>query len=109
MGRQVWIGALLVALLAGDRSVQAGPPCCEPPEQCFLKRLSPVGGWFPYSGGLLCWWNPHCFPCGGGPDDYCRKSLPAVCWPPYPPYFFWGPPQGCPPHANCQPAGKERQ
>ena len=63
----------------------------EPRQQHFLQRLHPVGGWNPYGGGLLHWWNPHCFPCQcGGPDDYCRKPLPRVCWPPYPPYYICG-------------------
>ena len=65
----------------------------EPPQQHFLQRLHPVGGWNPYGGGLLHWWNPHCFPCQTAPDDYCRKPLPRVCWPPYPPYYIWGPPE----------------
>ena len=69
--------------------------CCPPPEQQFLERIHPVGGWHPYPGGLLHWWPPHCFPCGGAPDDYCRKPLPRVCWPPYPPYYIWGPPEIC--------------
>src|SRR5262249_9761486 len=38
--------------------------CCPPPEEHFLKRIHPVGGWHPYGGGLLHWWPPHCFPCG---------------------------------------------
>jgi hypothetical protein len=58
-----------------------------------LQRLHPVGGWDPYGGGLLHWWNRHCFPHDCGPDDYCRKPLPKVCWPPYPPSYTWGPPE----------------
>jgi hypothetical protein len=96
MRHLVWIGALLLlpATLGG---VQAGDPhACEPPDAAgWLKRWHPVGGWDPYGGGILHWWNPHCFPCAGGPNDYCRKCLPDVCWPPYPPYFQWGPP-ACP-------------
>jgi hypothetical protein len=60
-----------------------------------------VGGCDPYGGGLLHWWNPHCFPSGGAPDNYCRKPLPKVCWPPYPPYYIWGPPEITAPEANC--------
>ena len=56
-------------------------------------RLSPAGGWHPYGGGLLHWWNPHCFPRCGAPDDYCRKKPPQVCWPPYPPDYSFGPPE----------------
>lgn len=59
-----------------------------------LRRIHPVGGWHPDGGGLLHWWNPHCFPPCGGPDDYCRKPPPQVCWPPYPPYYRWVPSSG---------------
>jgi hypothetical protein len=66
------------------------------PRRHFLQHLRPVGGWNPYGGGLLHWWNPHCFPRQAAPDDYCRKPLPSVCWPHYPPYYTWGPPEiGC--------------
>jgi hypothetical protein len=71
----------------------------EPPGRHFFQRLRPVGGWNPYGGGMLHWWNPHCFPCQTAPDDYCRKPLPSVCWPPYPPYYIWGPSEiGYPPN-----------
>jgi hypothetical protein len=110
MRRQVWIGTLVVALIAGGGGLRAGPPCCEPAQDCFLQRLAPAGGWHPYGGGLLRWWPRHCFPCGGAPDDYCRKSLPSVCWPPYPFYYiWWAPPEiGCPGHP-CGRAGNEPQ
>ncbi len=62
-------------------------------QQHFFQRLHPVGGWNPYGGGLFHWWNPHCFPCQGAPDDYCRKPLPRVCWPTYPRFYVWGPPE----------------
>ena len=88
-----WIGALFVALIAVGVGQGAAPCGCEPPEDCFPKRIAPVGGWFPYSGGLLGWWDPKCFPCGGAPDDYCRKSLPCVCRPTYPAFYIWGPPE----------------
>ena len=106
MRRRVWIGALVVALIAGGTGVRAEPPCGEPPPDCFLQRLSPAGGWCPY-GGPLCWWPRHCFPRCGAPDDYCRKSLPCVCWPPYPPYFIWGPPETCCPGHPCGRPGNE--
>ena len=84
-----------VGLVLGACRLSAAPPCCDPPEDEFLRRLSPVGGWHPYGGGLLHWWPRDCFPRCGGPDDYCRKPLPRVCWPPYPPYYIWGsPPAG---------------
>jgi hypothetical protein len=107
MRRQAWIGAVLVALLAGDWASGGELPCCEPDQPGFLQRLCPAGGCFPYGGGLLHWWPQHCFPCGGAPDDYCRKPLPKVCWPPYPPYYTWGPPEICCPQAPCGRVSKE--
>jgi hypothetical protein len=62
-------------------------------QQHFLQRVHPLGGWNPYGGGLLHWWNPHCFPCQVAPDDYCRKPLPRVCSPAYPRFYVWGPPE----------------
>ena len=61
--------------------------------QTCLQRFHPVGGWHPDRGGLLHWWNPRCFPRCGGPDDYCRKPPPQVCWPPYPAYYIFGTPE----------------
>jgi hypothetical protein len=100
----VWIGIVVAALLASAGGLRAGPPCCPPAQDCFLQHLGPAGGWHPYGGGLLHWWPRHCFPCGGAPDDYCRKPLPCVCWPPYPPYYVWGPPEICHPRQGCRPA-----
>jgi hypothetical protein len=65
----------------------------DPDRRPFLQRFHPAGGWNPDGGGLLHWWNPHCFPRYSGPDDYCRKPPPNICWPPYPPYYIWGTPQ----------------
>jgi hypothetical protein len=97
MKRIGWTGALLLSLIAASQGLGGEPPCCEPPQQGFLERLHPVGGWHPYGGGLLHWWNPDCFPHCGAPDDYCRKPLPKVCVPGYPSYYIWGPPEiGCP-------------
>lgn len=45
------------------------------------------------TGGTLIV-SPGC----GGPDDYCRKPPPRVCWPPDPPYYVWGPPEIHYPH-----------
>ena len=59
----------------------------------FVHRFHPAGGWNPYGGGVFHWWKPHCFPCETAPDDYCRKPLPRVCWPQYPSYYTWGPPE----------------
>ncbi|HTU91494.1 MAG TPA: hypothetical protein VMF69_15535 [Gemmataceae bacterium] len=97
MRRYAWICAVGLGLIAGGWAFGGGPSCCEQEQKSFLQRFSPVGGWHPYGGGLLHWWPHHCFPCRGGPDDYCRKPLPHVCWPPYPPYYIWGPPRCCPP------------
>ncbi|HLJ93211.1 MAG TPA: hypothetical protein VKU02_08480 [Gemmataceae bacterium] len=91
MRNHVGIAILVAVLIAGSRGLRAQTPCCEPSQDGFLQRLGPVGGWHPYGGGLLRWWPRCCFRCGGGPDDYCRKPLPKVCWPPYPPSYVWGP------------------
>jgi len=113
-----WIAAALVGLVAGGWVVGGEPSGGEPalaarwavvvtgapPEQgrSWLHRLGPAGGWHPYGGGLLHWWPSPCFPCGGAPDDYCRKPLPRVCWPPYPAYYQWGPPEvRHPQDGNC--------
>jgi len=104
MKRQTWIGVALLALVAVDGAGGEEPPGTEPRPACSAWRLGPVGGWFPYGGGLLRWWPPHCFPRCGGPDDYCRKPLPRVCWPAYPPYYIWGPPEVRGPQDNCRPA-----
>jgi hypothetical protein len=103
MRRHLGIGALLLALIAGSRGLGAEPCGCEPTQDGFLQRVHPVGGWAPYGGGLLHWWPRQCFPCGGAPDDYCRKPLPRVCWPPNPPYYIGGPPEiGYPRSNGCR-------
>jgi hypothetical protein len=124
MRRQSRTGGILLALLAAERALGGEPPAPEPrpatpvvaccPGQAatgctatLLRQVGPTGGWCPYGGGLLRWWPPHCFPCVGAPDDYCRKPLPAVCWPPYPPYYIWGPPEMCPPQGKCRPTSRE--
>src|SRR5439155_24759024 len=89
--------ALLVLPLACGQEVADQRSGCELPPQPSFQRVRPVGGWDPYGGGLLHWWNPCCFPHRGAPDDYCRKPLPNVCWPPYPPYYIWAPSSP----ANC--------
>jgi hypothetical protein len=97
MKGQTPLGAMLLALIVGGPAAGGEPGCCEPPQQRFVHRLAPVGGWDPYGGGLLRWWDAHCFPRGGTPDDYCRKQLPRSCWPPYPCWYTWGTPEnGCP-------------
>jgi hypothetical protein len=98
--RCLWLGALLIALIAAGRGTGQEPQHCDPAQTSFLQRWYPAGGWHPYGGGLLSWWNPYCFPRCGGPDDYCRKPLPKVCWPAYPPYYTWGRPEVCCPPRN---------
>jgi hypothetical protein len=104
MKRQAWIGVALVTLLAVGSVCDGQAPCSEPRPDSSPWRLRPTGGWFPYGGGLLRWWPRDCFPRCGAADDYCRKSLPSVCWPPYPSYYIWGPPEIYHPQAACQPA-----
>jgi hypothetical protein len=101
MRRLAWSGAVLLALSAAGWAFGGEPPCSQPHPACSVGQLGPAGGWCPYGGGLLCWWPQHCFPDCGGPDDYCRKPLPKVCWPPYPPYYIWGPPESCCPPKSC--------
>ena len=75
---------------AGSIAAFAGEPkrnSCASPHG--VERCQPVGGWFPYGGGLLSWWPGCCYPNCGAPNDYCRKPLPKVCWPPYSPDYTW--------------------
>jgi hypothetical protein len=101
-----WLVACLLALGAAGPGLCGEPPGGEWAPGSLLQRWHPAGGWEPYGGGLLHWWDPHCFPRCGGPDDYCRKKLPCVCWPPYPPYYIDGPaaPANAPPCGDCRPA-----
>jgi hypothetical protein len=95
MRRQAMIMAALSALIAATGVCGADPPCTDQQPGWSPGRLGPTGGWFPYGGGLLRWWPAECFPRCGAPDDYCRKTLPCVCWPSYPSYYIWGPPEVC--------------
>jgi hypothetical protein len=106
MSRQAWTAAVLFGLIAAARAFSGEPPCSEPRPACTLPQFGPVGGWDPYGGGLLHWWPSHCFPRCGAPDDYCRKPLPPVCWPPYPPYYIWGPSEVCCPQGSCPAASR---
>jgi hypothetical protein len=90
---QVRMWAFVLTLIASSQALGGERGCCEPLQQRFVQRLHPVGGWAPYGGGLLHWWNPCCLPRCGAPDDYCRKPLPGVCWPAYPSYYLWGLPE----------------
>ena len=104
MKRHMWFGAFVIVLIAGARGLGAEPFFCEPARESFLDRFRPVGGWAPYGGGLLQWWNAHCFPCDSGPDDYCRKPLPRVCRPACPASCHGGTsPNGCVPTTGSKP------
>jgi hypothetical protein len=98
MNRHTWAAALVLTVSVGAWGIGAELGC-----PSFLERVGPVGGWCPYGAGPLSWWNSHCFPRCGGPDDYCRKNLPTVCWPPYPPCYIWGP--AAPVAPEMQPPG----
>src|SRR5689334_19786507 len=110
-----WIVGLLLALVTTGQGVAGEPvrgcgPACgyDGTQQSFVQRIHPAGGWNPYGGGLLHWWDPSCYPHCGGPDDYCRKPLPRLCWPgPYPSSYTWGPAETCcprtKPSAGCCP------
>jgi hypothetical protein len=100
MRRQVPMWAFLLTLIAVGQALGGEQKGCESCQDCFLLKMQPVGGWRPYGGGLLTWWNHQCSPRCGGPDDYCRKPLPRVCCPPYPSYYIWGPPEICYPKCN---------
>jgi hypothetical protein len=62
-------------------------------DQHWFHNFRPAGGWHPDDGGVFHWWNPNCFPRSCALDDYCRKPIPKVCWPPYPPYYIDTTPQ----------------
>jgi hypothetical protein len=115
MRRHARIGAVLLALVAVGWAAGGEPraACCaaatgcaqqaaaaDPGQPCLLDKQKQPAAWFPYGGGLLHWWDPHCFPRCAGPDDYCRKQLPNVCWPGYPPWYVWVRPATCCP--NCK-------
>jgi hypothetical protein len=108
MRRSVWIVTVVLVLVSARAGRGKGDSrCCPPPEPRWWQRLRPVGGWCPYGGPLLKWWNRCWFPRGGVPDDYCRKPLPCCGWPPYPPYYKAIPYCSTPPAdgADCPPQG----
>jgi hypothetical protein len=92
--KQISAWTILLAFISCGRGLGGeGGAGDEPSSGHFLHRLRPEGGWNPYGGGVLHWWKRDCFPCYTAPDDYCRKPLPRVCWPKYPEYYTWGPPE----------------
>jgi hypothetical protein len=94
MRRYVWMATIVVGLIGGGRGLHGESPSCERPQESFLRNLGPAGGWLPYGGGLLGWWDPFCFPRCVPADSYCRKPLPQIrCQP------------CCP---DCQPHPKSR-
>jgi hypothetical protein len=82
---------LVLALFSCSRASAGEGEGLDPGRPHFLQSVHPAGGWHPDSGGLFHWWNPHCFPRCGAPDDYCRKPPPALCWPHYPSFYVWVP------------------
>jgi hypothetical protein len=96
-GNAWWIAAVLLVPIAGSWARAEDRPVGEAEPSCLLKRVAPVGGWFPYGGGLLHWWDPHWFPCGGSPDLYCHKPLPPFIWHPCTNDYIWGPLRSCSP------------
>lgn len=91
--RTLWTWSLVLVLGACGQAIAGERVRPDIGRPHAFQRLRPAGGWHPDDGGLWHWWNPHCFPRCGGPDDYCRKPPPDVCWPPYPPYYIGGPPE----------------
>jgi hypothetical protein len=91
-GRKVRSWSALLVLLAVSQAAAGEPgyPALGRPH--LRHRFGPAGGWNPDGGGLLHWWDPHCFPRCAGPDDYCRKPMPRICWPPYTLDYRWTPP-----------------
>jgi hypothetical protein len=83
---------LILAMTVHGRVIGDEYAHCDQGCQHIFQSFHPVGGWHPDSGGVFHWWNPQCFPRCAGPNDYCRKPPPNVCWPGYPPFYFWGPP-----------------
>jgi hypothetical protein len=79
--------AIVVSLVVTGQALAGDDGCCQTDRRHLLERFRPVGGWQPYGGGIFHWWTPHCFPRSHGPDDYCRKPIPNVCRPSYPPNY----------------------
>jgi hypothetical protein len=103
----VGAGTLVLTVVTCGQAIGGEHGHPDQDHQPFLQRFHPVGGWHPDGGGLWHWWNPHCFPRCGGPDDYCRKPPPKVCWPPYPPFYIGVPPQTPHPGSDDLRSGKK--
>ncbi|MGO9466180.1 MAG: hypothetical protein ACLQVF_18720 [Isosphaeraceae bacterium] len=100
-----WV-VLGVAMMTGAPAQAGEQEYCPPPEGHFLDRFHPVGGWNP-GGGLFHWWDSHCFPRCCCPNTYCRKPIPRLCWPHYPPYYIWAAPEICPPPSDIYGGGNK--
>lgn len=109
MRRLITALPIVLALVSCGRVIggEGKPP--EPTVRGSAYHFQPAGGWHPYGGGLWHWWDPRCLPCQAAADDYCRKPLPKLCWPSYPPYYGWGPPQmGYPGYDGFRDSRKQR-
>jgi len=100
------IGTLGFVVMTGSLAQAGDHEYCPPPDGHFLHRVLPVGGCDP-GGGLFHWWDPHCFPRCCGPDTYCRKPIPKLCWPHYPPCYFGAPPEIGPPPSGTHGGGNK--
>ncbi len=55
MKSQVTMRAFVLTLITFGRALGGEAAYDESPQQRFLQRLHPVGGWNPYGGDLLRW------------------------------------------------------
>jgi hypothetical protein len=77
-GARICAVALLVMTSTAARAGDTGPGEVDRPH--FLSRLGPRGGCNPDGRGIFHWWNRDCYPRPCGPDNYCRKPMPDLCW-----------------------------
>lgn len=85
--------AIVLLVVVGSHGLGDETSCSCAERDGGLKRFSPAGGWHPDCGGLLHWWRQDCFPRCGAPDAYCRKPMPCVCRPSYPPWYVYPQPR----------------